>query len=458
MSKKVVIVGAGVVGTTCAERLSRDGHDVTVIERDEEVAQQIDERLDVRVVIGNGCALPVLSEAGIESADILLAVTNSDESNMITALTVGSNLELDARVTKVIRLRGREYIQNLEELSKRLARPILTINPDEIAARRIMSLIEFPAAIDVAPLLSGAVMIVGFRIRSGSPLHGKTLKELPRHFDGHPPLVPVIYRGDDVLLPSGDTEIQADDLVYFTSLKDQPLHTERILGYHPPRERKIVIGGGGDIARLVAKMAERSHTTTIIKRNRAEAEKLAIELPNTMVIHGNTLDEEILKEADIDRASVFLTATNEQGTNIISAVLARKLTESEHPLRTIALVDHPSYVSVAEKMGVSSVVSPRLASVSAILRFVRGERFEEVTNLPHEKIEIAVAEVLEDSRLAGRPLREQQLDGVVIAAVATPSGQVMIPRGDDHIPVGSRVVVFTRTREAGKAARLFGPR
>jgi trk system potassium uptake protein TrkA len=458
VAKRVVIVGAGVVGTTCAGRLSRDGHDVTVIERNEELAREIDERHDVRVVVGNGCALPVLYEAGIESADILLAVTDSDESNMITALTVGSNPDLDARVTKAIRVRGREYVQNLEELSKRLAKPILMINPDEVAARRILSLIEVPASVDVAPLLDGALKIVGFRIRGGSPLQGKTLRELPALFDGRPPLIPVIYRGEDVLLPTGDTDIRPQDLVYFTSLPDQPLPVDRILGYHPPRERKIVIGGGGDIARLVARMAQHTHSTTIIKRNRAEAEKLAIELPNTVVIRGNTMDDEILREADIDRASVFLAATNEEGTNIISAVLARKLVEREQPLRTIALVDHPSYVSVAEKMGVSSVVSPRLASVSAILKFVRGARFEEVASLPQEKVEVGVVEHKEDSRLAGKRIRDVRPEGVVIAAVKTPEGKVIVPGGDDKIPIGSRVVVFSRSKDVEKAARLFAPR
>jgi trk system potassium uptake protein TrkA len=457
VAKRIVIVGAGVVGTTCAGRLSADGHDVTVIERDEELARQIDERHDVRVVIGNGCALPVLHEADVESADILLAVTNSDEANMITALTVGSNPDLDARVTKVIRVRGREYVQNLEELSKRLANPILMINPDEVAARRIASLIEFPAASDVAPLLDGALKIVGFRIRDGSPLRGKTLRELPELFNGRPPLIPVIYRGDDVLLPTGDTEIKLQDLVYFTSLPDQPVPLDKILGYHPMREKKIVIGGGGDIARLVARKAQRTHATTIIKRNRLEAEKLAIELPNTVVIQGNALDDDILREADIDRASVFLSATNDEGTNIIAAVLARKLVEREHPLRTIALVDHPSYVAVAEKMGISSVISPRLASVSAILRFVRGARFEEVARLPQEKVEVAVVENKEDSRLAGKRLRDVRLDGVVVAAIKTPDGNVIVPGGDDTIPVGSRVVVFTRTKDVKKAAKLFAP-
>lgn len=458
MAKRIVIVGAGVVGTTCAGRLSSDGHDVTVIERNEDLAREIDERHDVRVVVGNGCALPVLQEAGIDTADILLAVTNSDEANMITALTVGSNPEFDARVTKVIRVRGREYVRNLDELSKRLSKPILTINPDEVAARRIVSLVEFPSAVDVAPLLDGALKIAGFRIRGGSPLAGKTLRDLPAHFDGRPPLIPVIYRGDDVLLPDGDTEIRAEDRVYFTSLPDHPIPLERILGYHPPREKKIVIGGGGDIARLVARKAQRTHAITIIKRNRAEAEKLAIELPHTVVIGGNTLDEDILREADIDRASVFLSATNDEGTNIISAVLARKLVEREHPLRTIALVDHPSYVAVAEKMGVSSVISPRLASVSAILRFVRGARFEEVASLPEEKVEVAVVEHKEDSQLAGKRLRDVRLDGVVIAAIKTPQGKVIVPGGDDEIPIGSRVVVFTRTKDVKKAARLFAPR
>ncbi|MDQ7007793.1 MAG: Trk system potassium transporter TrkA [Acidobacteriota bacterium] len=444
MSKQIVIIGAGVVGMTCARRLSADGHDVVMIERDGEKSRELLDRLDIQVVTGNGCALPVLKEARLDSADLLLAVTDSDEVNMIASLIAGASFDVP---TKVIRLRHQDYLENLPDLTRIWSGQTHAINPDQVAARRILSLIHVPEAVDVAELLGGRVLVAAFRIARNSPLAGKTLRELPRMFPRYRFLIPVIYRAGRALLPGGESAIEPGDIAYFSSEPEGIINILRMMGRDVDRLPRLVIGGGGNIGRLVARGAlEQGHSTTILHRNRQEAEKLAVELPDAFVIHGDILDESMLAEAGIERTNTFIAATNDQETNLLSAVLAKRMGCP----RTIPLVDNTTYLAVAEGMGVDAVVSPRLASVSEILRFVRGTHFEEVASLPHEAVEISVIEVDERSPLADRPLRELKLpDGVIFAAVATPD-RVFVPGGDDRIPRGSRAVVFVLAEASEK--------
>ena len=437
MSKHIVIVGAGVVGMTCARRLSRDGHDVVMIERDEETAREIMDQLDVQVVTGNGCSLPSLRQANLEGADLLLAVTNLDEVNMITSLIAGSSFHVE---TKVIRLRNQDHLDNLPELAKTWPGKTYAINPDQIAADRILALIRVPGAVDVAEILDRRIVVAGFRIRKNSPLVGKTLSELPEMFPQHRFLLPVIYRDGKALLPTGQTVIEGGDIAYFSSVPEGIINILQVMGRDVHDQPRLILGGGGEVGRIVAREAiARGHGTTIILPDRQEAEKMAVELPQAFVIHGNILEEGILLEAGVEKANTFIAATRNQETNLLSAVLAKR----EGCPRAIPLADNPTYLAVAEGMGVDAVVSPRLASVSAILRFVRGTHFHEVASLPHEMVEISVVEIDEGSPFANRPLHSLDLpSGTIFAAVATPE-RVFVPGGDDVIPPGSKAVVFS---------------
>ncbi len=407
------------------------------------------DRLDVQVVTGDGCSLSALQEARLDQADLLLAVTNLDEVNMITALIAGSMFQVQK---KVIRLRNPDHIQNLPELAKHWPGETTSINPDAVAAQRILALIRIPDAIDVAELLDGKIVVAGFRIDDDSRLVGKRLAELPEMFPDYRFLIPVIYRNREVVRISGDVTLEPRDIAYFSSIPAGIKHILRAMEQPIDRAPRVIIGGGGDIGKMVAREALLAgFHTTIIRRSRSEAEKIAIEHPDALVLHGDVLDDEILLEAGIEQATTFVAATNDQETNLLSSVIAKRAGTP----RAIALVDNPVYVDVAETMGINAVVSPRLASVSAILRFVRGEHFEEVARLPEEKMEISVVELDENSPLVGRAIHTLGLPrGVIIAAVKTEE-EVFVPTGMDVLPPGARAVLFTPAAVAEKVAAIL---
>ncbi len=449
MSKHIVIVGAGVVGTTCAQRLSQDGHDVVVIEREESLAREITDQLDVQVVSGDGCSLPTLKEAQLDQADLLLAVTDSDEVNMITALIAGSMFHVEQ---KVIRLRNQNHLDNLPELARNWPGKTTAINPDRVAADRILALVHVPEAVDVTELLGGKVVVAGFHIDVGSRLVGKTLAELPEMFPKYKLLAPAIYRDGDAIALSGGTALHADDIIYFASIPEGISNMLRVMGQPVDKTPRVIIGGCGDIGKMFARraIADGFHTT-IIRRNLPEAEKLAVEFEGALVLHGDILRDDILLEAGIERATTFVAATNDEETNLLSAVLAKR----QGTDRAIALVDNPAYRAVAKGMGINAVVSPRLASVGAILRFVRGTHFEEVASLPQEKVEVSVVEFDEHSKLTNRPLYKLGLPkGAIVAAIAV-GDEVTIPGGNDVIPPGAKVVIFTPTKHAEKVAAIL---
>ncbi len=447
MAKRIVIVGAGVVGHTSAQRLSAEGHDVVLIERDEGAAAEILEKLDIQVVVGNGCSLAVLREAELERADLLLAVTNSDEVNMITALIAGSQFRVE---TKVVRLRSQEYLDNISELAALWHGRTYGISPDRVAAERIAALLGVPHAVDVAELLEHRLQVTGFRVPRGCPIAGRTLADVRRDNPEASFLLAAIYRGDEAFLPRGDTRLCVDDVAYFTVRPSEAQQIARLLGYPEVRADRIVIGGGGHIGRLVARAAlERGLRVVLLRRDRAEAERLAVELPRALVLSGDITREEILLEAGVEGAT-FVAVTNSQEVNLLSSVQARQLGAE----RVITLVDSATYVGLAQAAGIHASVSPRLASVGEILKFVRGLHVEEVQSLPFEKIEVSTVDVDERSPLAGRPLRDLQLPrGVLIAAVLD-GDRVIVPDGETVIRSGSKAVLFSTAASAARLARF----
>jgi trk system potassium uptake protein TrkA len=242
------------------------------------------------------------------------------------------------------------------------------------------------------------------------------------------------------------------DISYFSSIPEKIPEMVQLMGYTFDRDRMIVISGGGRIARMVARGAlKREISTTILRRDRKRAEMLAAEFPSAVVLQGDVTDESILREAGVESATSFIAATDDQETNLLSSVVAKRLGAG----RVITLVDNPAYGSLVEGLDIDADVSPRQAAVSEILRFVRGRHFEEVASLPGDEIEVAVVEVDEESRLSHGPIRKLGLPrGVLITAVATADG-VMIPHGDDVLPVGSRAVLFTLGKVAEKAAKFL---
>jgi trk system potassium uptake protein TrkA len=449
LAKRIVIVGAGVVGTTIAERLSEEHHNVVLIERSPDKAREISESLDIQVVTGNGCSLPVLREAALDRADLLLAVTDSDEVNMITALVAGTSFEVPL---KVIRLRSQEYLENIRELARAWPGETYGISPDRAAADRILALLQVPHALDVTSLLDNRVVVAGFKITPGCPVAGSNLADFRQKHPGERFLVATVYRGGEPMPPSGETRLQIDDIAYFSTVPEDIPKLLRIMNLSAEQKPRLVVGGGGHIGKMVAETSiSRGVRTAVVRRDRQEAERLAVELPDATVLSGDIGTEEILLEAGVDRGATFVAVTNSHEVNLLSSVIAQE----KGAQRVIPLLDRRAYIHLAEAMKIHTVVSPRLASVGEILKFVRGAHVEELASLPLEKVEVAVVEVDENSPLSGKPIRALGLPrGVLITAIAK-DDQVLVPGGNDIIPPGSKVVLFSPVERAPALERFM---
>jgi len=405
----------------------------------------------VQVVIGNGCSLATLREATLDRADLLLAVTDSDEVNMITALMAGTAFQVP---TKVVRLRNQEYLDNVPELARAWPGETHGINPDQVAADRILSLLAVPHAVDVAPFLGGRVVVAGFRIDRSSSLDGRTLAQLQEKIARERFLVAAIDRKGQTLLPHGSTALKAGDVAYFSTLPERLPYIVRLTGHRFERGPGVLVAGAGHVGRKIAAGAvARGLDTRVIVEERGGAESLAMELPGAMVIQGDITSEEILLEAGVEGISTFVAASDDQERNVLCSVLAKR----HRAARIIVLVDNPTYIAVAEELGIDAVVSPRLASVGEILRFLRGVHVEEVVSLSQERLEVSVVEIEQGVPLAGRPLRDVGLPpGILVTAVATPD-EIIIPSGADTIPGGSRAVIFALSEAADSVLEFLEP-
>ena len=433
---KVIIIGAGVVGYTIAERLSSEGQDVVIIEKDERRVREVKETLDVKVIEGNGSSPRVLKEAGIEQADMVIAVTDSDEVNMIACLIANSQTRIPK---KIIRVRNPEYL-GYEKLF--VGGPLgidFNINPGLVAAERILRIIHVPGATDVVDFSEGAVKLIGIRLDKDGSVIGKRLRDLKELHPHNRVLVAAIYRGTETIIPDGSETIERGDHLFVVALPGEIPKVLQLFGKKGSAGRKVMIVGGGYIGSYIARKLEREDfLVKIIEKDEKRCNYLAGILEKSLVLHGDGTDQELLKEEGIDDINTFVSVTNDEEDNILISLLAKNLGAK----RAIALVDKPEYLSLVSAIGVDVVVSPRLASVSSILQFVRRGKILSVTTLVEERVEAIETVAMETSDIVGRPVKDIKFpQGAIIGAVCK-GDQAMIPDGETVIDPGDKVIIF----------------
>ncbi len=441
---RVVVVGGGLVGSTLAEKLAGDGHDVVLVEQSRELIAELDERLDVQTIRGNGATVPVLVRAGIESCDLLLATTDSDEANMVVAL-VGSALFRVPRV--VARLRDPGHEESFSKIASEITGERLSINPEVAAVDRILSLVPVPGAVDVVPFFAGRLLVAGFRIPPGSEFAGLMLSHLKLLFPASPMLVVAIRRDGDWRVPHGDDEIRASDLVYFALDPAELDNVLTLLGLRRGMERRVMIVGASRIGLGLARRLEREKVPTVLlDARRARCEMAAAELSETVVVHGSPTDRGLLEEEGADRVESFVACTDDHEENVVACLLARRLGAAH----TFALVDNPALAGLIGEVGIDAVISPRLLAVGLALQFARKGRVRAVAALMEDSVEAIEVEAVADSRLVRSELAELGLPrGVLVAAVQRGEG-IRVPGGADRIRPGDRVLLITTTETAGR--------
>lgn len=441
----IVIVGGGLVGSNLAAKLAGDGHDVSLVERDERLVRELSGTLDVRLVAGDGASAAVLRQAGVESAEVVVATTDSDEVNMVVGLVAGSMFDV-GRI--VVRLRDPDHVESFSAVRREHSVDYAFVTPNEAAVQQTVSLLKVPGALDVATFLDGRLWVAGFRVREGSDFAGLLVSHVELMFAGEPTLVVAIHRDSDWIIPHGADELRAGDLVYFAMDESNREAVRSLVGAAGEDGRtNIMIAGAGTLGLALARRLEAYEGKVIVLESRLEVAQRAAELlPHAVVVHGSATERTLLEEEDVERVDAFVALTESHETNLVSGLLAKRLGAA----RAFALVDNPALVEMIGEVGVDAVISPRLLAIGQILRHVHGGSVTSVAPLLEDRVEIVEAEAVAGSRLVSAPLAELRLPRGVLVAALRRGGEIRLPRGEDQVAPGDVILLITAVENAGK--------
>lgn len=453
---KIVILGAGQVGRTAAHHLAREeANDITVVDTNDELLRDLQDRLDIRTVVGNGAYPTTLEAAGARDCDVFVALTNSDEVNMVACQIVHRVFNREA--TRIARIRASEYTRQAELFTaeNRAFAVDVTISPEQIVTDHVVRLIHYPGALQVLDFADGRVRLVGVRALKGGLLVGQKLKALPEHLKGKDARVAAIYRGGVSVKPEGETVVEHGDEVFFVAAqKDIRLVMNEMQRLEDP-VRRVVIAGGGNIGFKLAQTLERENQVKLIERDPKRAKRISERLTNTIVLNGDAADEELLLEENIDSADVFVAVTNAEEANILSAMLAKRL--GCH--KVMALINRPAYAELMESGSIDVALSPQTVTIGSLLAHVRRGDVVRVHSLRRgaaEAIEAIAHGVQGEGRVIGRKIEDIPLpDGTTIGAVVR-GDEVLIAHHDTVIHRDDHVILFlTDRRHVDAVERLF---
>ena len=451
---KIIILGAGQVGISVAENLVNEASDITVIDTDALQLEEIRHRLDLRTVQGNGAYPEILKQAGADDADMILAVTNSDEVNIAACLVAST---LFHTPTKIARIRASEYLDH-PELFIHGAIPIdVIISPEQILTDYIQRLIEYPSALQVLDFAGGLVRLVAVKAYYGGPLVGHELKALREHLPNIDTRVAAIYRRDRPLVPTGDTIIEADDEVFFIAARKHIRAVMSELRRLDKPVKRVILAGGGNIGRRLAKTLEKQkYSVKLIDHNRKRAQQVAEELEKTIVLLGDAADEDLLIREGIDHTDIFCALTNDDEANILSALLAKKLGAR----KVLSLINRAIYVDLIQSGGdIDIAISPQQATIGSLLAHVRRGDVVAVHSLRRgaaEAIEAIAHGDENSSRVVGRMVQDVPLpDGTTIGAIVR-KNNVIIAHRDTKIEADDHVILFLVDKsKIAEVERLF---
>lgn len=437
---KIIIVGCGNVGSTLAEQLTREGHNITVVDTREQLVENISNSFDVLGIVGNGTSLNVQLEAGIDEADLLIAVTGSDELNLLCCLIAkkAGGCHTIARVSNPVYNREISFIKEELGLS-------MIVNPQLAAAREMARILKFPSALKVDSFAKSRVELVNYRIEEDNPLCNMKLKDMGTklHCDV---LIPVVERGDEVLIPGGDFELKAKDEISIVGTQEKTLDLFKKMGVPTSAARNVMIVGGGRTSIYLAKqLLDMGIKVKIIEREEKQCEALTEMLPRAMIICGDATDKDLLIEEGLLDTEAFVATTNFDEENIMLALFVKSLTNA----KLITKVHRVSYDEIIDSLDVGSIIYPKYITAESIIKYVRamknsiGSNIETLYRLNDNRVEALEFFIKEDSPIVGIPLSELKLKQNVLIGCITHKGRVTIPNGQSIIEVGDTVILIT---------------
>ncbi len=432
----IVILGAGQVGSSVAENLASEANDITLVDSNSTLLNELSDRLDIQTVVGHASHPDVLKKAGISDADMLIAVTSSDETNIVACQVAHSFFHTP---TKIARVRSQEYLK-YEELFNDNALPIdVLISPEQLIAEHIQRLIEYPGALQVLDFAGGLARLVGVKAYYGGPLVGHEIADLKKHIPGVDSRVAAIFRRDKGIVPDGHQVIEADDEVFFIAAKKDIRAVMSELRKLEKPIKRIMLAGGGNIGKRLAQSLEGQYNVKLLERDAQRAEELSCDLSNTIVLLGDTADEDLLLEENIDQMDVFCALTNDDEANILSSMLAKRLGAG----KVMSIINRHAYVDLMESEGTIDIaISPRQITLSGLLAHVRRGDVVAVHSLRRgaaEAIEAIAHGDSANSKVVGKTIEQVKLpEGATIGAIIRDEEVIMahhdvVIENEDHL-------------------------
>lgn len=436
----IIIVGCGRVGTTLVERLSAEGHDITIIDKKADALTELTNLYDVMGVVGNGASFTVQKEAGITEANLMVAVTESDELNLLCC-AVASKV---ADCATIARVRNPDYGLEIEHLRDKLGLEMI-INPELVASREMARILSLPNALEVNSFAHTRAELIKFRIPQGNMMDGMTVANLGAKIDNA--LICAVERKKQITIPSGDFEFKAGDIVSFVTPRKKARDFFKAIGYKTDQVKNVMIVGGGDSAYYLAKqLLHNGIEVKIIEKNRLRCEKLVNLLPKAVIINGNGSNEELLREEGLSSTEAFVPLTGSDEENILLTLYANQVSPNT---KVITKINRITFNDVIDGLDLGSVIYPRYITSEEIIAFVRaksasrGSNIESLYHMFDQRVEAIEFRIDEESKVTNVPLTKLNLKKDLLVSCIYRRGKIIIPTGQDCIMPGDSVMIVT---------------
>lgn len=446
---KIIIVGAGQVGYHIASRLSVEHKDVVVIDKNPQAIKRLAEKIDVQGIVGEGDSPAVLEEAGIRGAESLLAVTDSDDVNLVACLTANM---ISPNTRKFARLRSPDFDNYHEALKENPPFIEAIINPEIEAVKTIVRLMKVPGAVESGEFVDGRVKFVGIRLTENSPMDNVKLFDLREKLGEIRALVAAIVRDEELIIPEGKTRLQAGDLIYLISDKESLPSAMNAFGKEYKPVKKVMIIGGGELGRRLAITLENNNISTkIVDIDEKRCRHLADSMNKTIVLNGDGSDQSLLMEENIHNIDMVISLTGDEETNILVSLLAKRMGAEG----TITKITKFSYFSLMPAIGIEKIVSPRLSAIDSFLQHIRRGKVLSAISINGEQAEVMEAVALETSGIVDKPIHKIDFPKGALVIGIIRGDNIEIPTGESIIHPNDRVIIFAARKAVPKIEKIL---
>ena len=446
-SQHIIIIGAGEVGYSLAKMLSYERHDIVLIEENPEKYQRAVDGLDAQVYLGNGTSFRLLERAGIKKADMLVAVTNRDEVNLLTAL-----MAKEYGVAKTVaRVKNREFLMTEAPINAQKTKIDLIIHPESVAAQGAIRLLKQSAATDIIEFARGEIILIGIQLDRNLPILHRPLAELTQEYKDFPFRTIAIQRKDITKIPRGNDVFMPNDRIFVVAPKENIKDVIQITGKENVKIENVMILGGGQIGYLVARELEKHYNVKVIESNIDKSQNLAERLKKSLVIRGDGRDLNLLALEGIIDMDAFISLTGDDETNIISCLMAKHLRVP----KIISLINKVDYTPIIPTIGIDAYISKQQLTVNGILKFIRRGAVVSVASIPGIAAEAIEMIAQEGSRITKKPLVDLKFPKDAILGAVMRNEKVFIPVGETQIRAGDKVVLFALPPAINEVEKLF---